>query len=249
MTAKHYTHGKFIWRDLSMTDVEGSTAFYTALFGWKTEDMQFGDITYRVVKVNDRGIGGIMKPMQPGTPPFWMGHVSCESVDAAATATETAGGKVLVEPVDMQVGRYALAQDPQGAIIGFYHSNDGDPRAEGPPPTGAFCWDSLHTTDLDAAARFYHAVLGWERKPGSGTDVFAIGEGMENMTASLHQTTEGAPPHWLNYVMVEDLAATRQHATKLGGKVLVEEVPVPDIGKFTVLQDPQGAFIAAFQGS
>src|ERR671929_170953 len=35
------------------------------------------------------------------------------------------------------------------------------------PPNGAFCWNELATTDLDAAQNFYKALLGWEIKEGT----------------------------------------------------------------------------------
>ena len=56
----------------------------------------------------------------------------------------------------------------------------------------------------------------------------------------------GAPPHWLGYVGTPDVAATAKQAAGLGGKVLVQPQEIPTVGTFAVLQDPQGAVLAAF---
>jgi predicted enzyme related to lactoylglutathione lyase len=47
-------------------------------------------------------------------------------------------------------------------------------------------------------------------------------------------------------VSTPDLAATTAKAKKLGGSVLME-MPVPTVGSFAILKDPQGAVFAAFQ--
>ena len=46
------------------------------------------------------------------------------------------------------------------------------------------------------------------------------------------------------YVEVEDVDATAKKAVKLGGKIIVEPKAIPNVGRFAVLQDPQGAAIA-----
>lgn len=69
----------------------------------------------------------------------------------------------------------------------------------------------------------------------------------ERNAASMMRAPAGVPAHWLSYVVVDDLAAARERATKLGGKVMVPNIGVPGIGAFSVLQDPLGAVIAAFK--
>ena len=39
MNEDNMKHGAFGWNELMTTDDEGAKQFYTALFGWETEDM------------------------------------------------------------------------------------------------------------------------------------------------------------------------------------------------------------------
>lgn len=117
-------------------------------------------------------------------------------------------------------------------------------------PTGRFVWYELMTTDPQAAQSFYSDVVGWSTAPFESAEIpytlwmngeAPVGGVMElPPEARAHDT----PPHWMAYVEVEDVEATAKKAAKLGGKILVEPQEIPDIGRFAVLQDPQGAAIA-----
>ncbi len=50
------------------------------------------------------------------------------------------------------------------------------------------------------------------------------------------------PPHWLAYFAVDDADAVATKATELGGTITVPPMDIPDVGRFAVIQDPQGAF-------
>ena len=53
------------------------------------------------------------------------------------------------------------------------------------------------------------------------------------------------PPVWGSYVTVDDVDAVAGKVADLGGTILVEPRDIPGVGRFCVLQDPQGAFISA----
>jgi hypothetical protein len=55
------------------------------------------------------------------------------------------------------------------------------------------------------------------------------------------QIPQGTPPHWGTYVTVDDVDTVARRAQELGGKTLVPPTDIPDVGRFAVLQDPQGA--------
>jgi predicted enzyme related to lactoylglutathione lyase len=63
---------------------------------------------------------------------------------------------------------------------------------------------------------------------------------------TLPEQAAGAPPHWLGYVGSPDVDGTARRAAELGGQVLVPPTDIPNIGRFTVLRDPQGAVIAGY---
>ena len=56
---------------------------------------------------------------------------------------------------------------------------------------------------------------------------------------------QGYAPSWDIYVTVDDVDATVASVTELGGKVLRAAFDIPEVGRFCVVQDPQGAVIMA----
>ena len=56
---------------------------------------------------------------------------------------------------------------------------------------------------------------------------------------------QGAPPQWGCYVTVDDVDATAAQAAEMGGVVLMPPRDIPDVGRFCLIQDPQGAVISA----
>jgi predicted enzyme related to lactoylglutathione lyase len=57
----------------------------------------------------------------------------------------------------------------------------------------------------------------------------------------------GVPPHWLNYVTVENADASAARVTELGGQVCKPPFDIPNVGRIAIVQDPQGAFLGIFQ--
>ena len=112
--------GRFGWNELLSGDVEGAVKFYTALFGWEAVPMP-GGMPYTLFKKNGTEVAGLMKPPMPGVPPQWLPYVIVETADAAAALIAQLGGAVMVPPFDIpNVGRIAVARDPQGAMFGVF---------------------------------------------------------------------------------------------------------------------------------
>lgn len=119
---------------------------------------------------------------------------------------------------------------------------------------GAFSWSELMTTDLKAAEEFYVKLFGWTMTDGpvEGMEyrVMSAGGqgvgGMMSITPDMQSTSpdmQSMPPHWRTTVTVDDVDATTQMSEELGGKVLMQPHEIPTVGKFSVIQDPQGAVI------
>jgi len=114
------THGAFSWSELTTSNPKAATEFYAGLFGWRFDTMDMGQGPYHVVKVGDVSIGGVMGPPPgaPAMPPAWGCYVTVDDVDATAKKAAQLGGTVCNGPFDIPgVGRMAVLQDPQGAII------------------------------------------------------------------------------------------------------------------------------------
>jgi uncharacterized protein len=126
------------------------------------------------------------------------------------------------------------------------------------PPTGTaatsahgrFVWHELMTSDPAAAEAFYKEVVGWATvkmdMPGFVYTTWMAGETPVGglMATTPEAKAMGAPPSWLAYVEVTDADATVEQTVKLGGKVLVPAQSIPEVGRFAVLQDPDGAVFA-----
>lgn len=112
---------------------------------------------------------------------------------------------------------------------------------------GAFSWCELMTTDVNAAKSFYTKLFGWETEemsmPGMNyTVVKAGGNGIGGIMA-IPEQAKGMPPSWGAYITVDDVDATAKAAGEMGAKLLVPPTDIPDVGRFCVIQDPQGAAI------
>lgn len=112
---------------------------------------------------------------------------------------------------------------------------------------GAFSWCELLTTDAEEAKRFYSKLFNWtlEPAPMPGMEYTLVKYGGEQMGGIMDIPPEakGMPPHWGVYVTVDDVDATAKLATEMGGKICMGPHDIPGVGRFCVLQDPQGAII------
>jgi uncharacterized protein len=92
-------------------------------------------------------------------------YVSVEDVVAAVTRASAVQGKVAADARDVNLGRVAAIIDPEGAVIGLARSRIGDPDdVTTKPSAGRVVWTELLANDPQGAARFYHAVLGYETR-------------------------------------------------------------------------------------
>ncbi len=118
-----------------------------------------------------------------------------------------------------------------------------------PVGPGHFVWYELFTTDPEAAAGFYGHVVGWSAQPapdGHGHTLFGSGQGPLAVSTTLPEPVRqmGVPPYWTSHVLVADVDATAALAKQLGGRVYVEPVEVPGMGRFAVVADPFGAVLS-----
>ena len=118
------------------------------------------------------------------------------------------------------------------------------------PTHGRFVWYELMTGDVSAAKAFYTRVAGWstQEMPAMGYTIFTAGGDMAAGLMALPAEAQGVPPHWMGHVAVDDIEATVAQAERLGAAVHVPPRNIPDMGRFAVLADPQGAAFSVYQG-
>ena len=116
---------------------------------------------------------------------------------------------------------------------------------------GEFCWNELITPHPEAAKPFYRDLFGWEFEefPMLDQAPYTMIKKGETSIGGLMQTPTGQtiPPHWGNYINVENLEKTVDKAQALGGKILVNITSVGDFGRLAVIQDPTGANVSLWQ--
>jgi uncharacterized protein len=105
------------WNELYTRDTTRASAFYTGLFGWRAKTDRGG---YTEWHMGDRALGGMLaiSPDMGPMPPHWLPYFMVSDCDASLTRATDLGGKALVPARDIpKVGRFAMAQDPQGATF------------------------------------------------------------------------------------------------------------------------------------
>jgi predicted enzyme related to lactoylglutathione lyase len=248
-----YEPGVPCWVDLSTTDLPGAVSFYSRLFGWDAEDMgeQAGHYSMLRLRDLDAAAAAPQMPGQEGRPPAWNVYVAVSDADATATAIESAGGRVLMPPMDVFTsGRMAVAMDPQGAAFSIWQAMDHiGSRIVNEP--GSLTWVELATRDVEAAFAFYSAVFGWGRNDTETagmryTELQVGGRSVAGMLGMTDQWPADVPPHWMPYFAVADTDATAGLAQELGGKVTVPPTDIPP-GRFALLNDPQGGFFSVIR--
>ena len=120
-------------------------------------------------------------------------------------------------------------------------------------PLGKFCWYELMTTDTAAAGKFYSHAVGWNLfEPGgphAGYTQLQVGsQGIGGMMKLPDEAcAAGARPGWTGYIWVPEVEAAMAKVVAAGGKVHKEPADIPEIGRFAVVADPQGAVFILFR--
>jgi predicted enzyme related to lactoylglutathione lyase len=117
---------------------------------------------------------------------------------------------------------------------------------------GQFIWYELTTPDVDAARKFYPKFTGWGTQPfdkdytmwTTGGAPFA---GLFRLTDEMRQ--QGIPPNWMAYVESSDVDETVRKATSLGGRAMAGPADIPNVGRYAVLIDPQGAAFGVYKSN
>jgi uncharacterized protein len=113
---------------------------------------------------------------------------------------------------------------------------------------GAISWSELTTGDVEAAKTFYGQLFGWsfEDTPMEEMTYTMVKANGEEVAGIMTIPSEAAqmPPAWGIYVTVDDVDAAAEKAVALGGKIFVPPQDIPEVGRFCVIGDPQGAFIS-----
>ena len=114
-----------------------------------------------------------------------------------------------------------------------------------------FCHVELATDDPAAAKSFYGDLFGWKLDDMDMGDMtytmIDVGGEAEVGGGIMAKPCEDAPTAWLSYVKVDDLDTAVERTRSLGGTVVKEKQEIPNMGWFSVICDPQGAYLGLWQ--
>ncbi len=265
-----YIPGVPCWVDASYKDPESVLQFYRGLFGWEfMPAIETPGERFFIAAIGGRSTAGIGElPAGHAPVPAWNTYIAVTSADEAVAKVQAAGGEMLAPAFDVvDAGRMAIFKDPQGAVFCVWQAG----RTKGAKLVnehGAVNFNTLHTTDLEAAKKFYGEVFGWTTLSLAGAEFWTLpgygdyletlvpgtrkgaaelgAAGFEDVVAVLEPVKGDEQPHWHVTFAVNDADAAAASATKLGGKVLVPPMDAPYV-RLTVLTDPEGTPFTASQ--
>jgi len=115
---------------------------------------------------------------------------------------------------------------------------------------GAPCWVDLMTSDSAASRTFYTELFGWdaeEPNPEFGGYFSFTKDGVRIAGCMSSQDDPERPDAWSIYLATEDAAKTLELATSHQGRIIVDAMPVGDLGIMAFVADPGGASIGLWQ--
>ena len=174
-------------------------------------------------------------------PPAWNSYVNVVSADESAQRAQENGATVIAPAFDvMDVGRMAVIADPAGASLCLWQAG----KTIGATIRGennTLCWNELMTPDIETAREFYKTLFGWNLKVSP--EYTEIDLGSTGIGGMMHITPEmkGMPTAWTPYICVSDADACVEKIKSAGGKIYMGPHEIPNVGRFAVCADPQGA--------
>jgi predicted enzyme related to lactoylglutathione lyase len=107
--------------ELWSKDPQRLSDFYATIFGWDIQHIE--QMNYHMVQTGGAGgiNGGIMKPQDGPWPGNMAFYVQVDDLDAYASKIRDAGGKMLVEKMEVPgVGHLSLFEDLDGRVLGMF---------------------------------------------------------------------------------------------------------------------------------
>jgi uncharacterized protein len=116
------------WAELQAQGRDRALPFYTQVFGWEAEeaDMGAGQPPYIQFKLGGDYVAGAWETtglVPKETPNYWQIYFTVDDVDASFQKALSLGAREMVAPQDFPGGRFAIINDPQGAIVGLLKMN------------------------------------------------------------------------------------------------------------------------------
>lgn len=252
-------HGDFIWYELMTTDTTAAEKFYGGLVGWSFADAGQAGTPYRLFSADGPAVGGVLEltphMIDGGARPLWAGYIGVDDVDAAASKVCAAGGKQLMDPVDIPgVGRFTFVTDPEGAPFYLMRGASDQPSesfATHDPRVGHCAWNELMAGDPAAAQKFYGETFGWVKAdmmdmgPMGEYVMLKNGDDRDFMFGAVMKKPDDMPvSFWSYYFRVPEIDTGAKYIADNGGQVLNGPMEIPGGDYVLNAVDPQGAMFS-----
>jgi predicted enzyme related to lactoylglutathione lyase len=233
------------WIDLSTSDTAGSSAFYSALFGWTADEPNEDFGGYFNFRKDDVAVAGCVA-QHAGMSDAWSVYLASDNAPKTLESAAAHGAQILVPSMEVaDLGSMAVITDPTGAAVGVWQPGT-FPGLTVLAEPGTPGWFELQTRDHGAAVGFYRDVFGWETSTIGDTDDFrytvqTVGQDqLAGIMDARGFLPEAVPAHWAVYFAVADTDEALAKAVTLGGSIVQPAQDTP-YGRLASALDPTGA--------
>jgi predicted enzyme related to lactoylglutathione lyase len=112
--------GALSWNELATPDLNASPGFYSELFGWTLEPFEGSEMPYYTIQNSEGRANGGMRPAMEQEPAYWLVYFGSNDIDADLAKVSELGGRQMMGPTEIGVGKIGIVQDPQGAVFALY---------------------------------------------------------------------------------------------------------------------------------
>lgn len=238
-----------VWHELITKDVAAAQAFYGALLGWTFSEPRVLKVsTYVVASLDGEAVAGLVRIADSAgvNNSQWLSYFRVPNVQGAVASATSAGGRVLVKPVELQGrGRGALLLDTEGAPFAVLEPSRAAPFA-GRAPVNGWLWTEYFSNDPARAADFYGKMFGvtLAKRYVDGREREGFVRGGEPVAGLMRIPADGPQPNWLPVIRVADVDHVAARVAGLGGRLIM--APRSDVraGNVAIIGDPTGAAFA-----
>lgn len=253
-----YKTGEFCWSEIYTSNVDAAKSFYGDALGWTFDSMKMGDMPpYLMFHVQGKAQGGMCELMDDhkknNVPPHWLNFIYAEDVKATTEKAISLGGKALVGPMSIgEAGDMAVIASPSGESFALWKSQNNSKDEPEQYSVGKIGWRELLTHDVQKSKDFYKNLFGYTIKEsdmgpmGMYYEFQIEGETVSGMMA-MPQEADHAPSHWGIYFNTDNHDETAQKIQNLKGEQISKTLDVPEVGRMSVVKDPQGAYFNIIQ--
>ena len=121
--------GSIGWLDITVDDAASLKDFYREVVGWTVGEFDMGGYSDYVMQTpqDDEGVAGVCHARggNTGLPKSWLIYIVVEDLDRSLDRTRQLGGKALSPIRSGGGGRFAVIEDPTGAILALYEYDAG----------------------------------------------------------------------------------------------------------------------------